>query len=144
MPRTSAIRALPFSEAKARLSELMNEVVHRHRPQLVERHGGKETMALLPIDDLALLLQPFHFEVEMSVAKGETTAVLHRFDLIGTGKTAEEALDALLDVLRDYAQVFIERWDFYRHTDRAQLLPQVLRFALTPADRQRDLLLEAE
>lgn len=142
MATAARIPAHPFSEAKTRLSELMNEVVHRHRPQLVERHGGKESMLLLPTDDMQVLLTPFRFEAEVHFSKREVTAVLPRFGLIGVGRSLEAALDDLLDVLRDFVTLFIERWDFYRHTNQAELLPWVLRFALTPPERQHDLLTE--
>jgi hypothetical protein len=51
----------PFSEAKAKLSDVMTDVVHRHHPQVVDRRGGKERMILMAVGDLADVLESFTF-----------------------------------------------------------------------------------
>lgn len=140
---TEDIPALPivdFSRAKAELSDVMTRVVHEHRPSIVSRHRGKERMVLVRTDDLVRHLAAFHFDVELIEDQGEVTATLPRLGLLGFGKSREAALDDLLVELRSYAADYFERWPFYAATDRAEHAPWLLRFALTPAGEQRDLL----
>jgi Antitoxin of toxin-antitoxin, RelE / RelB, TA system len=142
MSGTSVLPTDDFSEAKARLSDLMTAVVHDHQPRLVQRHRGKETMLLVSSEDLARSLSSFRFDPRVTLDQGEVTVELERFGLLGFGETFESAMDDLAMELRAYARRFFERWAFYCETDRAEHWPWLLRFALTPADRQVALLVE--
>jgi hypothetical protein len=132
--------SVEFSRAKSELSDVMTRVVHEHRPSIVSRHRGKERMLLVRTDDLAQHLAGFAFDVELVEDGGEVTAVLARLGLLGLGSTRDGALDDLLTELRLYAADYFERSAFYAATDRAEHAPWLLRFALTPAAEQRDLL----
>lgn len=135
-----ALPSLDFSRAKAELSDVMTRVVHEHRPSIISRHRGKERMLLVRTDDLARHLAGFDFDVEVVEDGGEVTTTLPRFGLLGFGSSLDEALDDLLVELREYAADYFERAAFYAATDRAHHVPWLLRFALTPAGEQRDLL----
>lgn len=140
---TDPIQALPsfdFSRAKSALSDLMTRVVHEHRPSIVSRHRGKEQMLLVRTDDLAGYLKAFQIELEVSEDGGEVTVAAPGLAVLGFGTTREEALDDLVIELRLYARDFFERSSLYAATDRAAHAPWLLRFALTPFDRQRSLL----
>ena len=137
---TPTLSALDFSRAKSALSELMTQVVHEHRPRVVSRHRGKEQMLLVRTDDLADYLSSFRFDLETVTEKGEVTLALPALGLLGFGKTAEEARKDLLVELRAYARDFFERATFYAATDRAAHAPWLLRFAVTPPERQLELL----
>jgi hypothetical protein len=134
--------SIDFSQAKSSLSALMTEVVHRHSPRIVSRHGGKEEMVLVGSDDLALFLDSFRFDPRVTIDGGEATAELAEIGLLGFGETLEEAMEDLREELRAYAQDFFERASFYAETDRAGHAPWLLRFALTPPDEQLELLYE--
>ena len=138
----SVLSSLDFSRAKAALSDLMTQVVHEHRPRVVSRHRGKERMLLVRTDDLADYLQSFRFETETVADKGEVTLALPGLGLLGFGATPEEARADLLVELRAYARDFFERATFYAATDRAAHAPWLLRFAVTPPERQLELLAE--
>ena len=138
----TALPTVDFSEAKARLSDLMTAVVHDHQPRLVQRHRGKEAMLLVSSEDLARSLSSFRFDSRVTLDQGEVTVELERFGLLGFGESFESAMGDLVTELRAYARRFFERWAFYRETDRAEHWPWLLRFALTPADRQVALLVE--
>ena len=137
---TPTLTSFDFSRAKSALSDLMTQVVHEHRPRVVSRHRGKERMLLVRTDDLAEYLSSFRFEPEVVDDKGEVTVALPRFGLLGFGKTRDDALADLLEELRAYARDFFERASFYAATDRAEHAPWLLRFALTPPERQLGLL----
>ncbi len=137
---TETLGSLGFSRAKSMLSELMTEVVHGHAPRIVSRHRGKEEMVLVGTDDLARFLESFRFDPQVTVEVGEVTAALPDLGLLGFGETLEDAMADLVQELRVYAADFFERASFYAETDRADHAPWLLRFALTPPDRQLELL----
>jgi hypothetical protein len=139
---SSTLASIDFSRAKAGLSDVMTQVVHEHAPQIVSRHRGKEEMLLVGTRDLAQFLDSFRFDPRLTVEAGEATAELAELGLVGFGSTADEAMQDLVDELRLYAHDFFERASFYAQTDRAGHAPLLLRFAVTPPERQLDLLYE--
>lgn len=142
MTPTRPIPALDFSRAKSTLSEVMTEVFWEHRPRVVSRHRGREEMLLVRPDDLVRYLAPFRFEPEVTIDAGETTVALPKLGLLGFGETLDEAMQDLVEELRAYASDFFARSVFYAATDRAEHAPWLLRFALTPAERQLELIYE--
>jgi hypothetical protein len=138
----AGILSIAFSEAKSRLSDVMSSVVRDHQPRLVSRHRGKEAMILLNADDTIDWLRRYRFEPTISFSEGEVTAELTQFGLLGFGETVDEALDDLLVELRAYTQRFFDRSGLYMQSDRRGHWPWLLRFALTPPDEQRLLLVE--
>jgi antitoxin YefM len=137
---TETLASLDFSRAKSTLSELMTQVVHGHAPRIVSRHRGKEEMVLVATDDLARFLESFRFEPRVAIDGDEVTAELAELGLLGFGETLEAAMEDLVQELRLYAGDFFERASFYVETDRADHAPWLLRFALTPPQRQLELL----
>lgn len=135
-----AIPAKPFSQAKAKLSALMDQVVREHRPTLIERR--RETMVAFSLNDLRALLDSFRFDPRTAIGRRQTVATLEELGLVGSGPDPDAALDDLLEELRAYASDFIARYAFYMQTDRRTHAPWVLRFALTPPREQRALLVE--
>ena len=140
MTLPGAIPTKPFSQAKAELSELMNQVVREHRPTVIERR--REAMVALSLDDLRSLLEAFRFEPRVVVGRKEVVASLDEMGLVGSGPDLDSAIDDLLKELRDYATDFVRRYSFYMQTDRRAHAAWVLRVALTPPEEQRDLLVE--
>ena len=140
MALRSSITTKPFSQAKAELSALMDQVVREHRPAVIERR--REAMVALSLDDLRSLLEAFRFEPRVVFGRKEVVARLDDLGLIGSGADLDAAIDDLLEELRDYAADFVRRYAFYTQTDRRAHAPWVLRFALTPPDRQRELLVQ--
>jgi hypothetical protein len=139
---TPVLSSLDFSGAKAALSDLMTQVVHEHRPRVISRHRGKEQMLLVRTDDLADYLRSFRFETETVADDREVTLALPALGLLGFGKSLDEARADLLVELRAYARDFFERATFYAATDRAAHAPWLLRFAVTPPERQLELFTE--
>lgn len=138
LPR--AILTRPFSQAKSELSALMDQVVRDHRPAVIQRR--REAMVALSLEDLRALLETFRFEPRVVIGRKETVARLDDLGLVGSGAGLDAAIDDLLEELRDYAADFVRRFAFYMQTDRRAHAPWVLRFALTPPEEQRDLLVE--
>lgn len=131
-----------FSEAKAELSELMSTVVRNHRPCLIERNHGRERMALIGMDELAILLEPFSLVPNVRYGAGTVTMTLEPLGLVASGSSLDEAGDAMVDELRSYAEEFLDRYEYFRHTRRSRDLPFILRFWLTAPEARRSLLFE--
>lgn len=68
---------------------------------------------------------------------------LPELGLTAGGETFDDALDELVELAEAYAELFLERWDFYAQTDRRRHVPWVLRLALTMPSDRRALLLNA-
>src|SRR5260370_5300587 len=133
---------LDFARAKTALSEIMTEVVHGHHPALIRRHHGKESMLLVAPADLEDLfdLDGYRFDPQVTIDEGEVTVALTDLGILGFGDSLEAAMDDLVKELRLYTQRFFDRWTFYRETDRRKHAPLLFRFALTPPERQLELL----
>lgn len=144
MATEAGIPRVQFNEAKANLSGFVSDVVRRHRPRLLERgRGDPEGLLALPVDDLVAGLAGCRLDARVSAdPEGSVIARLPQFGLVSAGKDIDSAIDALHDELLDYCEDFFADFDFYRHTDRVRHLPFLLRFALTPPDARRALLLE--
>lgn len=136
---TNLIETLPFSEAKARLSDLMTAVVHDHRPKAIDRHRGKEEMFLLGRDQLLAMLDAFEFKPKVSVSEDEFVLRLPELGLVAGGESLDAALDELLELAEAYAEQYLERYEFYRETDRRRHLPWVARIAFTHPEARRRL-----
>jgi prevent-host-death family protein len=125
-----------FAQAKARLSSLMDQAVHAHRPQVIDRHRGKEQAVLVSVEDLAMLLEGFSFHPRVSASEGEFIIRLPELGLIAGGESYEDALGELIELVGEQAEDFLGRLDFYMQTDRRGQLAYLLKFALTaPAER---------
>lgn len=141
MPETST-HLLPheqFAKAKAQLSDLMDQAVHDHRLQLIDRHRGKEQAVLVSVADLELLLEGFQFHPQVSVSGGEYVIRLPELNLIAGGAVYEDAVEELVELAEEQARNFLERLDFYMQTDRRGQLPWLLKIALTPAEERSPL-----
>jgi hypothetical protein len=137
----ATLPVLDFSDAKARLSDVMTAVTQQHQPRLVQRHHGKESMVLVDAGDLAGFLAAYRFEPTVVADAGELTMELEHLGILGFGTTMDEAIADLVSELRAYSQRYFAQPAFYAYTDRRGHWPWLLRFALTDEDRQGDLIL---
>ena len=128
-----------FAQAKAKLSDLMDQAVHGHRLQVIDRHRGKERAVLVSVDDLGMLLEGFEFHPRVSVSEGEFVIRLPELNLIAGGESYEAALGELVELAEQQAQSFLDRLDYYMQTDRRGQLGWLLKLALTSPDGRRSL-----
>lgn len=128
-----------FAQAKAKLSDLMDQAVHGHRVQVIDRHRGKERAVLVSVDDLGMLLESFEFHPRVSVSKGEFVIRLPELNLIAGGASYDDALGELVELAEQQAQNFLDRLDYYMQTDRRGQLGWLLKLALTSPDERRSL-----
>ena len=117
----------------------MDQAVHDHRPQLIDRHRGKEQAVLVSVADLGILLEDFQFHPRVSVSEGEFVIRLPELNLIAGGPSYKAALDELVELSEQQAQDFLDRLDFYMQTDRRGQFGWLLKLALTAPDERRSL-----
>ena len=134
------VPTIDFSPAKAKLSDVMNEVFHQHRLRVVSRHHGKEKMLLVRPEDLVAILGERRLNVLAVYDEGEVTLRVPEMGVLGFGGSLDEAIDDLLRELRVYAERFFEDPIRYLSTSRAAHAASLLRFALAPEGEQRSML----
>ncbi len=134
------VPTLPFSPAKSQLSELMNQVFHRHALQLISRHGGKEQMLLVRPDDLLVMLGDQEIDVEAAYDPGSVTLSAPAMGVLGFGDTLDDAIGDLLVELRAYATRFFHDPARYWASGRGNHAGALLRFALSDEATQRAML----
>lgn len=134
------VPTMPFSPAKSQLSEVMTEVVFRHQIRVVSRHNGKEQMLLVGADDLVAMLAGQEFDVRVVVDEGEVTTFVEGLDVLGFGETLDEAIEDLLNKLREYTTRFFQDLTKYLATSRRTHGALLLRFALADEAGQRAML----
>ena len=83
---TPVLASAAFAQAKAKLSDLMDQAVHDHRMQLIDRHRGKEQAMLVSVADLGMLLEGFEFHPRVSVSEGEFVIRLSELNQISAGR----------------------------------------------------------
>ena len=129
---------LQFSQAKARLSALMDEVVHRDQLKAVRRDRGiDEVMYLLPRGLLAAAVETA--QVVVDYVPGEEGIGLWVNDLnIGAhGADMAEARRHLVDEVCAYVANFLAELPVYlTWPDRARLVPHVLCLAVARDDAE--------
>lgn len=129
-----------FAQAKAKLSDLMDQAVHDHRLQLIDRHRGKEQAVLVSVADMEMLLEGYQFHPRVSVSDGEFVIRLPELNLIAGGASYEAAVDEMVELAEECAQNYLDRLDFYMQTDRRGQLGWLLKLALAAPDERRSLL----
>ena len=142
MANRFAVPSIPVAEAKRSLPTYLDRA-RDHLLQIVTRHQRDE-VALVGLQDLRELLRDRKFQTDVAIRRGEATVTLPQFRIIGIGENVDDATEDALAKLREYALQYLERLEFYRHTDRRDLYPLVVRFLATPEDEQAELLLEPE
>lgn len=132
-----------FTEAKSHFSALMDDVVHRHRPKVIDRHKGRESMLALPtVDALEIFLAGAFTALEVAFEDDEVIVTATDLSLIGQGEDLGAALQELSEEIDDFARAYFDRFEYYRHTTERTLAPFLLRFLLTDEPQRPALLLK--
>lgn len=126
------VLTLDSTEAKQRFGALHDEVQRRH---IVAVQHYKKTWGMvmapsliaqafreaLPPDPLHVQYQPLDAEDGSGMSLWQPTLGLH-----AQGETVEEARREMISAALDYADHYLNRLDYYLHTERAAHLPYVL------------------
>lgn len=130
------VEELQFSQAKARLSAVMDEVVHRDRLKAVRRERGTdEVMYLLPREVLAAAVDSARVSVDYLPDEEGIGLWVNDLEIGAHGADVAEARRNLVGAVRAYVANFLGELPVYlTWPDRARLVPQVLRLAMARDD----------
>lgn len=126
------VEELQFSQAKARLSTVMDDVVHRERLTAVRRERGKdEVMYLLPRALLDAAVRSARVTVDYLPDDEGVGLWVNDLEIGAHGADITEARRNHLGEVQAYATNFLGELPVYlTWQDRARLVPQVLRLAV--------------
>jgi len=129
---------LQFSQAKARLSALMDEVVHRDQLKAVRRdRGTDEVMYLLPRGLLAAAVETAQVVVDYVPDEDGIGLWVNELNIGAHGVDVAEARRNLVGEVRAYVANFLGELPVYLSwPDRARLVPHVLRLAVARDDTE--------
>jgi antitoxin of RelE/RelB toxin-antitoxin system len=126
------VEELQFSQAKARLSAVMDDVVHCERLKAVRRErAGDEVMYLLPREVLRAAVGSARVTVDYLPDEDGIGLWVNDLEIGAHGVDVAEARRNLLAEVRAYVANFLGELRIYlTWPDRARLVPQVLRLAV--------------
>jgi len=129
---------LQFSQAKARLSALMDDVVHRDQLKAVRRdRGTDEVMYLLPRGLLAAAVETALVVVDYVPDEDGIGLWVNELNIGAHGVDVAEARRNLVGEVRAYVANFLGELPVYLSwPDRARLVPHVLRLAVARDDAE--------
>jgi hypothetical protein len=132
------VEELQFSQAKARLSAVMDDVVHRERVKAVRRdRGTDEIMYLIPRQVLHAAIGAARVTVDYLPDEEGVGLWVNDLEIGAHGADIEEARQNLVKEVRAYIANFLGELPIYlTWPDRARLVPQVLRLAVARDDEE--------
>jgi hypothetical protein len=132
------VEELQFSQAKAQLSAVMDEVVHRDRLKAVRRERGTdEVMYLLPRQLLAAAVSSAPVAVDYLPDEEGIGLWVNDLEIGAHGADVAEARRNLVSEVRAYVANFLGELPVYLNwPDRARLVPRVLRLAMARDDAE--------
>jgi hypothetical protein len=130
------VEEIQFSQAKAHLSAVMDEVVHRDRLKAVRRERGiDEVMYLMPREVLWAAVGAAHVVVDYLPDEDGIGLWVNDLEIGAHGADVVEARCKLVGEVRAYVANFLGELPVYlTWPDRARLVPQVLRLAVARDD----------
>ena len=132
------VEELQFSQAKARLSAVMDDVVHRDHLKAVRRdRGTDEVMYLMAREVLHAAVDSARVVVDYLPDEDGIGLWLNELEIGAHGAGVEEARRNLVGAVRAYVANFLGELPVYlTWPDRARLVPQVLRLAIARDDEE--------
>jgi hypothetical protein len=132
------VEEVRFSLAKARLSAVMDDVVHRDHLKAVRRdRGTDEVMFLMARDVLRAAVGSARITVDYLPDEDGIGMWLNDLEIGAHGACVEEARRNLVGEVRAYVANFLGELAIYlTWPDRARLVPQVLRLAIARNDEE--------
>ena len=126
MPATRSI-----TEVRKNISHVVDDVVGRHHPAVVERNGRDHFLMVESDDALELLLDPYRFSPTASNGEKAVSIWLPEFGIYGRGENFEEAKADLINEVREYIDEYLENSELYRRApNRKAHFPYVIRALL--------------
>ena len=110
------IAELSFTEARSRLTEMVDRAQRSELPVIRPRKGSEDATVLIKAEFLKTLLrhtENAHFTpVVYDEDDGSTTITLHPLDLVANGANREEAIVAAVEDAITYARDYLDPANF--------------------------------
>jgi len=133
---------LSITEARRNISSLNDKVFNAFQPGIINRKSSEQVLALRA-DLQKMILSNFSLQPKIiSEADHSVTLALDQLEIYVNGSTLEQAVKALIDDLKFYAQDYVKRSQLFLNApNRRSHFPYVLRVRLCDNDDEiRDLL----
>lgn len=120
------VKKVSIAEARSNISEILGEV--RFKRQVFELlKKGKPVAILQDIDTYKHLISNFKMHCTVKPDNGQFMAYCPELDIVTTLDTKEEAIEDLIDAVKDYAERYMHEFELYANSpNRAHHLPYVL------------------
>ena len=135
------LKEVGFTEARANLSALFDNVINREQPLVINRKRDKAV--LIEGGMMEYLLSSYHVEGEVYRDEdGSYTVSLDSIDIVENAQTKDQAIEAVIQELKVYAQEYFTRLSVFLHAPNRKIhLPYVLRVLLSKEDSEiKDML----
>lgn len=130
------VKKVGIAEARNKISEILGEVYFKR--QVVEvLKKGKPVAILQDIDTYRHLISNFKMHCTVKPDNGQYMAYCAELDIVTALDTKEEAIEDLIDAVKDYAQRYMQEFDLYANSpNRAHHLPYVLAILFCETDEE--------
>jgi predicted RNase H-like HicB family nuclease len=135
----TAFRALPKEERKSIVERLikdkefmddLTDIVIFDQRKNEPSHSLEDVLILQKSQIRRSIEKELTLELEFDTETGEYVTACPELDLASAGETKEEAIDNLLDAMKEYAEDYLERLDlFAKSPNRNSHLPFILLIA---------------
>src|SRR5260370_31621077 len=110
---------VPFSEARAQLSDLVTQAVRGGVPSVISRQGGDERAVRVGAEMWRRITEPYvvHVSYLPDEETGEWALWIPELRLHAEGATIAEARVELVEAVRDYMEHYFENWSRYQYIE---------------------------
>lgn len=120
------VKKVGIAEARSRISEIIGEVYFKRQQYELEKKG-KPVAILQDIDTYRHLISSFRMKCIVKPDDGQYMAYCPELDIVTTLDTKEEAIEDLIDAIKEYSERYMREFELYANSpNRAKHLPYVL------------------
>jgi len=129
----STVLETQFTEAKAHLSEVMDDVVHGHHLRAIRRKKGELAFLVTP-EMLGAFVPTQHFSVDYLPEEDGTISLwLNGLEVGAHGATVAEARATLVGETISFVAHYLRNFDRLRHfANMIAIAPQIAKIAVAP------------
>lgn len=131
------------TEVRQNWGKFIDDLV-REKPCLVKRN--RDVIAALSLDHFQELMKPYYFNLEYEQEEdGSLSGSLEEIDLVVHAQSYEELLNCIVNQLIDYAEEYMENFNFYqRSPNRSAHFPYVINILIQKSNQDVRSLIHAQ
>ncbi|MBP2657191.1 MAG: hypothetical protein H6Q69_223 [Firmicutes bacterium] len=130
------LKNINFSEARAQLSPIFDQVLNDQQPIIVKRK--RDEAFIIKCELQKQILSNYNLNVEeMPEDDGSMTLAIHQLAIVVNQKTLPEAIEDLISELKIYAEEYMNRLQLFLNApNRKGHLPYTLRILMCESDKE--------